>query len=384
MLYYVLIQGLLRAWQIRHDIRDGIRGVPDDPQMAVRLGPRALPRLRHRLSEADVPETELRHTLTALGRLGDEEAFAPLASIARDQRRPEIIRAQAVLALGDLANLEAIAMLDALLDDPNELIRERSAQALGLARRHRAIAVRALQRKLDHFQGVGQANRPWESAEVRKHVVEALGLQYDSRCEEPTDRLSIPGMPTEPPDPAWRRAIVDSIISPGRSLVGVEEEYLRVKNRAATALGQLGCREGFQPLIELVEREGNPKLVTTGIKAIRQLVMTLEPEAVTETCLREAATDSLLIGLRSTTNDSVRCEVARALGELGDPRAVQPLLALFDTMRKEKNRRAAILVRRILLTAFRRDPQVRAWHRRWRRKHQSRIGTATPTNRRDS
>jgi hypothetical protein len=69
---YLLIQGLLRLWAIRTTVREAVAAVKTDPDMAVRLGKRAVVPLLRKLQDAD---PKVRGAVaSALVQLGDARA----------------------------------------------------------------------------------------------------------------------------------------------------------------------------------------------------------------------------------------------------------------------------------------------------------------------
>jgi hypothetical protein len=77
---YILIQGALRIWAIRTTIAEAVAAIKADPDMAVRLGRRAIPALVQKLSD---PDKAVRGAAAnALVRLGDKEAIRRISEAA--------------------------------------------------------------------------------------------------------------------------------------------------------------------------------------------------------------------------------------------------------------------------------------------------------------
>lgn len=70
---YILIQGLIRLWAIRSTINEAVAAVKADPDMAVRVGKRAIPPLTEKLND---PDKAVRGAAAnALTQLGDKRAL---------------------------------------------------------------------------------------------------------------------------------------------------------------------------------------------------------------------------------------------------------------------------------------------------------------------
>jgi hypothetical protein len=154
--------------------------------------------------------------------------------------------------------------------------------------------------------------------------------------------------------------IVQLFLTPDRSLVGPTEEepYLRVKNRTATALARLQQPEGVKPLIEMLNRESNSKLIAAGIAALARLVVSLDTPDKDQH--RKAALKAFQEGLDKTSNESVRYEIISGFGILKDEEAVPNLIALYDEYRTQKNRHVLKLLRRVMRKSFPDHPEVKA------------------------
>jgi HEAT repeat protein len=73
---FILIQGVLRLLAIRATINEAVAAVKADPEMAVRLGRRAIPALIAKLQD---PDKMVRGAAAnALMQLGDRRAIQPL------------------------------------------------------------------------------------------------------------------------------------------------------------------------------------------------------------------------------------------------------------------------------------------------------------------
>ncbi len=102
LLYTILIQGLLRWWQVRRDISDAIAGVEEDPDMAVRLGKRATRPLLAAWQEEEVSPAKRANMARALGSIGDARAIPVLEEAARNPHNLPEVRTACLFALGQI------------------------------------------------------------------------------------------------------------------------------------------------------------------------------------------------------------------------------------------------------------------------------------------
>ncbi len=134
-------------------------------------------------------------------------------------------------------------------------------------------------------------------------------------------------------------------VEPLIKLLGDEEESVR--RAVAEALGKLGDKRAVEPLLALfwdedaelrsAAREAVEKLGVTETQIVDANISALKSESKGA---RRDAVEALgelgdkravepLIGLFGDKDSEVRRAAAESLGELGDPRAVEPLMALF-------------------------------------------------------
>jgi hypothetical protein len=148
---YLLIQGVIRFLDIRSKIREAVAAIPQDVDMAVRLGQRAVPALTRLLSD---PDAELRRQAArALGMIGSSEATEPLRRLLQDDCPS--VREAAAQALGELGDPHAVEPLIQVLQKVrSEKIvlyhdRQKAAESLGNLGDERAIEplVRVLQER---------------------------------------------------------------------------------------------------------------------------------------------------------------------------------------------------------------------------------------------
>lgn len=85
---------------------------------------------------------------------------------------------------------------------------------------------------------------------------------------------------------------------------------------AIEILGKIGSDEAVDTIVEYVETDSDPQLQKTTLKALGEIGSEAATQAVAEALAME--------------NDDVRSHAARALGMIGDPRAVAPLTDVLE------------------------------------------------------
>jgi hypothetical protein len=125
---FILVQGLIRILSIRTTIRESVEAGGRDPDLAVRLGKRAIPRLLAKLRQpAGATDRAARdHAAIALGMLGDARAFEPLLAALGGEKS-----GAAATALGRLGDPRAVGPLLNVLRHPSVWVRKCVAEALG-------------------------------------------------------------------------------------------------------------------------------------------------------------------------------------------------------------------------------------------------------------
>jgi HEAT repeat protein len=276
-LYYLLIQGITRLFAIRETVQDAVAAVTADPDMAVRVGRRAVDALIAKLPDP-VPLVRQR-AAEALGLLKDRSAVAPLVRALLDADR--CVRAQAAESLGQIRSVRALAPLTAALADPEADVRLKAVTALGALGDPEATA--ALGRRLsadpdDDVRLVAvQALVRLEGEEARRLLLEALN------------------------DAGQPRAVVLRI----NELLGVAERDLLVDAHLAN-----------------LSRPPGDGLLRSVVRWVRPGARKLDARAHD-------------LDVRKRQN------AAESLGELGDERAVGPLLHVLQDRREESEVRAA-------------------------------------------
>lgn len=227
--------------------------------------------------------------------------FRALIGIASDPREQPASRLTAIRGLGEAAHPAVVPILLTLLADPDPTIREAAVSALGWA--GNSAAVRPV---------LARATDVAEIAEVRIAAIAALG-----RIGELDVVPSIEGL-TVASDARIRReallTLMESLLSKGADkgaaairLLGDLAEDGYTRSRAATLLGAWKDSRAMEPLSEAF-RDTRPPAGYSNLPLPDKLSGQMR---------------TLAARLRSLHN--VRAHAARALGQLGDPRA-GPLL----------------------------------------------------------
>ncbi|MEE3083701.1 MAG: HEAT repeat domain-containing protein [Candidatus Thermoplasmatota archaeon] len=121
---FILIQGLLRIFEIRRTIVEGVSAAKRDPEMAYRLGRRAVPSLLEMLSKESISAPERIHIIEALAVLREKRACIPLISLFKDAE----LHATAVAAT---VAIGWTSPLIEALQNPSMEIRNGAVSALG-------------------------------------------------------------------------------------------------------------------------------------------------------------------------------------------------------------------------------------------------------------
>ena len=95
---FILIQGLLRVFQIRRTISEGVAATVRDPEMAYRLGKRAVPSLLLMLEDEKIGDEQCRNVIEALAVLREQTACELIVKrFANDELRTTAIAAMVTI-----------------------------------------------------------------------------------------------------------------------------------------------------------------------------------------------------------------------------------------------------------------------------------------------
>ena len=297
-----------------------------------------------------------------LGEIGDSSAVEALIGALEDRERG--VRCFAAAALGQIGDVRAVSPLISILGDCDGNVRREAAKALaglgeyswmgwvsgedgssdilGLRRCGDARALEPL------ILALGRSHSLWAATVARE-----LGFLDDTRVVEPLIRALGDG------DRDVRASAASALgeLSDSRSLDplvrALGDEEPSVGAAACIALGQLGDRSAVQPLIRmLVHYKANVRRC-----AAAALTRLGEPSWVKwvkgesddfeglGNCGDQRALDLLLLALEDFRTD--RRAVAEALGQLGDVRAVQPLIQTLGASNPDVRRAAAAALGRL-------------------------------------
>ncbi len=286
-----------------HRVLTDARATPPPPAPAVDERGRALP------APPPAPPTDLltlvrdesprvrRRAALAIGRVGLPDGIAPLTETLSDPD-PEV-RAMAAFALGLIGGADVVTPLTAALDDPAPVVRGRAAQALGLVGRdHAAPAAPAIGRMVAALVDAGALSTP--------------------------------------PDAAAPLPVEADAVLRGLTALAHLGSYDGLASAVLDAQGQ--PRSSWWPIAFALSRVDDERTVP----ALRGLLSAADPTTVASAIRglgeRKAvgAVDDLLRFVRpgDDVHPHVRVNAVRALAQLGDARAIAPLLALLEATRE--------------------------------------------------
>ncbi len=278
LFYYYVIQTILSVWAIRTNIHDAITAVRTDPEMAVRIGRRALWPLLRRLGMPALDQQEKCQIIKALGHLRCPEARKPLLGLIHDQAVPREVRGEAVLALGELGGPEACAFIGDLLNEAGDpILRMRAAEAL--ERLQGPAAIDPLLRKLRRFRRPATEADLEPEADVRDRVVRSLGRQLGTpaaRAAAGKTIAEVVELMLGRHDPAtrngalWAATVQAKRENPWADLL--HDPRFRVINKSARALAALGDPRAIGPIIGMLGRHSNPRLLQAGAESLGLLI----------------------------------------------------------------------------------------------------------------
>jgi len=263
----------------------------------------------------------LESELDAFKQLNDPDSIKPLIKALKDNNRS--VRAIAAKFLGEFQNPEATKYLIEALKDSDIEVRKAASDSLKKIKDPQAIEPL-----------VAALNDP--NAEVRVTVVETLGEFRDHRAIEPLmEKL-------KDPSPEVRIAtikIFGNLNEPRAidSLVAATSDYdVKVRLAAAEVLGGIKDPRVYIPLIGMLKSESTAIRVAAGSSLTQLNWATSNKEDDGWYCVASRAWDKCrelkknavpaLIHELKQADSPVKLEVIDLLGEIKDPRAIQPLI----------------------------------------------------------
>ncbi|MBZ0318985.1 MAG: HEAT repeat domain-containing protein [Anaerolineae bacterium] len=262
-----------------------------------------------------------REAAKALGEIGDARAIQPLISVLNHSDWH--VRDAAVEALGKIGDARAINPLLAALNDSQVYVRNSASEAL-----------KRMEPKLDDQQRVqaaiaqaGIVPERWKEVvgfgsiavkpliaslndgaiNVRQKVIEALGQIGDVQAVQPL-------------------------------IKALNDSHSDIRYFAAQALGQIGDVRAFNPLIAALN-DSDSSVRSSAAQALKPMQQRLDEQQRIQVAIAGEAWEEV-VGFGSAAvqpliaalNEGDTSSAAKALAEIGDARAVEPLIAkLGDT-----------------------------------------------------
>jgi HEAT repeat protein len=288
------------------------------------------------------------HLLNSIDRslvhaLGDARAVEPLLPLLRDEDWS--VRRVAAETLGQLGDARAVEPLMGLLDDADSDVQRAAAQALeqlgeveelgelgeadwGVGRVMRGVTGEVLRQPsdVDAVESLLTALRN-ESSSVRYAAAQALGQLGDARADEPRIVKRLPGIVGRLPGAAPRQ-LGNAVVEPLLAQLRDADWHVR----------QAAVKAAVEPLIGLLG-DADQRVQRAAAAALGQLgdARAVEPLL---SALRDAPVEPLPLRL-GDADSGVRHQAAEALGQLGDVRAVEPLIGLLGDAGSDVQRAAA-------------------------------------------
>jgi len=262
----------------------------------------------------------------ALGEIGDTRAVEPLIKALSDENR--YVRQHAVAALGEFGDERAVEPLIGMLSDDHLWVRTGAVEALGefgdkqaVEPLIRALGDEAQEVRKSAAEALGKIGKPAveplivalgdEDERVRESAAEALGEIGDERAVEPL-------------------------------IKALRDEDESVREFAVGALGKIGDERAVEPLIEALGDKENRKdaagaldklgwVPETDGQRAAYLIAGKDWESLVE--LGGGAVEHLIGALSEGWR--VRKDAVEALGNIGDARAVEPLIKALGDRNKE-------------------------------------------------
>lgn len=248
--------------------------------------------------------------VVSFGKLGDY-ALEPLLKALKD--KDKTVRMSAAAALGELGNPQGVEPLIAALGDNQSSVRSAAAAALG-----KLGDLRSVQPLLAAFHD--------KDGSVRSSIANALGKLGDPRAVELlTAALQDKDVAVRTVATTALKKFIDE--QPARAFTPTHPDHKGVTpdNLATTNVNKLGTSQSVTSFITALQDQGISGSVRAS--AADTLGELGDPHAV----------EPLIAALKDN-DPSVRAAVVAALKNLGDPRAVEPLvLALWDSHSSVRN-----------------------------------------------
>jgi len=299
-----------------------------------------------------------RAAANALGKLSDERAVEPL--IACLQEHDQQLKITAITALGQLADAQSVMPLIALLQHDDLQIRLASVEALQHSDDQRALSAlssvlqeddrpimqRAVTKALSSLYDLPElANLAHANPQQRQDAAAALAKTGDTRVLDPLIMALKAQNETSAVKVSLVRAIVQ--LNDQRAINPLVEQlqeirlqrssdHLEVQRALIRALGTL---YPLAQLLELSDPDAEIRLFATSAigqsrdkRVIEPLLTSLQDDAMRLVVTRALGTLSGVSDLvqLGDNNAQTRQRAANALGQLGDKRVIEPLIAALN------------------------------------------------------
>ncbi|MFZ2384730.1 MAG: HEAT repeat domain-containing protein [Candidatus Omnitrophota bacterium] len=240
-------------------------------------------------------------TVYSLGLIKDSSAVSPLIDLLRDTGSSDY-RDLIIESLGEIGDPLAVDSLIHLLKDSDPSIRVDAAGALGSIKDSRAtgaLAVALKDENTDVVTAAAEALGKIGTDEAVTLLLNTLTGGTDSESRAASSGLAVAGA---------------SAVEPLIGILENGESGYKVKLYAAEALGKLKDARAIEPLTRLMETGSNANVET----AANALVSIGKDSTLS------------LIGLLNNDDYQVKEAAVESLGKIGDPRAIESLIACFS------------------------------------------------------
>ena len=255
---FILIQGLFRVFEIRRTISEGVAATVRDPEMAYRLGSRAVPSLLVMLEDDDIGVEQCRNVIEALAVLQESSACKLIINRFSDDE----VKATAISAMVVIGHLPSL--IDALNSD---VYAERIGAITALRKLGQPESIPALlaafhtaenQEKEQILQALSATGTPsyphlrkaLKDTNSRVKLVALQGLKLDS---SESLMIQLIGMSSDA-DADVRLAVVDAmqrfsdgrVVAPlAKALDDEDERVARQAKRSLDHLESVAARKGI-------------------------------------------------------------------------------------------------------------------------------------------
>lgn len=252
----------------------------------------------------------------SLGKIGDEKAVERLLQELKHSSN-EWTRSCAALALGEIGKERASTLLIQRLRDTEKDVRYSSILALGLIGDEKAVDPLLEILEIEENSGIQDPMK--KDMGIRKNAIVSLGELGSNRSEETLIKI----LKNEEEKEEIRIASAKALGKTGSSravkaLVSVVEDEKAGQELRTAALLAFGETDNMEAAEVLIEYLDDAKLGTSAEKALKTM--------------GETALEPLIRALESG-DEELKTEAAFLLMEIGDERAIEPLIKTYNIVR---------------------------------------------------